>query len=774
MPEHLALPDPAALQSRRVRPGPRTPRRSPRRHGEALSQSLDDAVADAREIRIIEGVDPGMVFRIRTAGRISSEDWARRGLELLTEGEEWNYVVLSPGAEPPKVGSELATYAQGPDEEGASAPLASFFAMIDAIEPYGPDDRLTAEVAGALEAEPGPADLVIWPAVDRDEAARRVEQVVLATQALGGEILASDARPRSPIVRATLTGDQARELATVPVIEVVQLPAVPYVDPCDWRDMKEDELEVEEHDGPLIGVLDDAIATGHPLLRGVVSATHAFPAGRIWQQPGEHGTMVAGLAAYGDFERPLKESTPFVLGGKLVQGRVIEPRPEEPTRYHFPPEQPEHLTVEEAIIGLHEAHGVRVFILSVTKGDPYAGPHVSLLTERLDDLIRERDLIVIVPTGNHLASVQTATMNSGHHALRDYPAYALDRAARVAEPATAALALTVGSVARSEGAATLAGTTALGYQAIAPANGLSPFSRSGPGAFKGIKPDLVHYGGNWIVRPTGELGVGDAGASVVSLVVTDTRLFGVGNGTSYAAPRVARLAADVLAAYPGSSGNLVRALVGLSARVPEPVAEAFGTDAHRTSGYGFPTIDRAVASTSSRVVLMGEFQMSTDTVAVHPLPIPRAFNAGRARRGIRVALAFDPPVRRTRREYLAGEMRFDLLRASSPEEIASWYRRQPVVDPEKLPGDRRRIPLKPGSSITGNSTLMVRSVKRSLFPEDDGDTYYLAVTHSSRPWATEGRQGYALAVELEEEERQDVDLYVELQQRVRPRVRVRP
>jgi hypothetical protein len=118
-------------------------------------------------------------------------------------------------------------------------------------------------------------------------------------------------------------------------------------------------------------------------------------------------------------------------------------------------------------------------------------------------------------------------------------------------------------------------------------------------------------------------------------------------------------------------------------------------------------------------------------------------------------------------------MRFDLLRASTLEEVADWYQRQDPDQPLELPTGRRRPPLEPGTNTTANSTLMARGMRRQLFGEDDGDTYFLAVTHQSRPWASPGEQSYALAVALEEEERGNVDLYVDLQARVRARVRVR-
>jgi hypothetical protein len=716
------------------------------------------------------------VFRVRTAGRLDAGKWQNRGLELLSEGGDWDYVVLSPGKHTPRVLAELTRYAAAPDAEKAKATLSSFFGLIEAIEPYGPEDRLSDEIAKALDTQPGSVDILIWAAADGAEAAKRITQITTVLEARKAKVTATDRRARSPVIRAVIDGATARLIADIPVIELMRPPLLPYVDPSDWRDIRGVELLGEHRGGVPIGVLDDAIATGHPLLGTLVSATRSFPANHAWQQPGPHGTMVAGLALYGDLETRLRDHRPFDSAGSVVQGRVIEPRAAQPHLHQFPHEQPEHLTIEEAIVALNDDHGVRVFVLSVTENDPYSGPRVSLLTERLDDLIRERDLVVVIATGNHTIDGVTAQTANGQHVLHDYPAYALHETGRVAEPGTAALAVTVGSIARSAGPATLAGKTNIGDVAVAPVNGLSPFSRSGPGAHKGMKPDCVHYGGNLVVRADGAIASPETGTGVVSLALDGSgRLFAVGSGTSYAAPRVARIAADVLDTYPDASGNLIRALIGLSASMPEPVGDAFGSDVCLVAGHGLPASDRASASTTLRAVLMGEFSMDSDTVAIHPLPIPTAFQSVTAARTIRVALAFDPPVRRTRREYLAGEMKFDLLRASTLAEVQGWYRNQGKGTAAKLPKQRQRPKLEPGSEASANSTLMVRGLRRQqAFDQSDGDTYFLAVTHSGRPWAKAGSQTYAIAVAFEEEERQNVDLYAELQQRVRPRARVRP
>lgn len=74
MSDHLLLPDRIALSSRRQGGGiPPRPTRNPRRHGEQLSREVAQAVAVATRIRVVEGVDPGLVFKVRATGRITDE-----------------------------------------------------------------------------------------------------------------------------------------------------------------------------------------------------------------------------------------------------------------------------------------------------------------------------------------------------------------------------------------------------------------------------------------------------------------------------------------------------------------------------------------------------------------------------------------------------------------------------------------------------------------------------------------------------------------------------
>jgi hypothetical protein len=775
MPEHLLLPQRILVPSRRqLGGGGRPPERNPHRHGARLQRRFTEAVGSIPRVQV-EGVDPGLVFKVRASGRIDPTAWGPRDLTLLGETREWTYFVFSEEEAPRRLLTALGHYAGAEDADGARAPLSSLFGMIDDIEPYGAEDRRGPGLPAVEDVvEPLLVDVVLWPSPDFAESRRRIANVQAVVESDEGTAIASDDRPQFTIVRARVSSEGLQNLLDLPVVEQVREPPTPFLEPSDWMAADPEELRVEHRASEPIGVLDDGIADGHPLLRDLVATQQAFPADYAWLPIGRHGTMVTGLCAYGDFEIPLRDGTPLLGAGPIHGARVLEPHPDLQDRTRFATTLPEHQAVEEAIRTLHAEHGVRAFNLSINYDEPFAGPHVGLLTEQLDNLIRELGIVVVVSAGNLRASVDGALPN-GWHALNDYPDYLLDETARVAEPANAALALTVGSIVRSNAPQTPGGVARIGDRAIADIDEMSPFSRTGPGTARSQKPDMVTYGGNWVISDTGRLDPNNLGVGVVSTTVpTEGRLFHMASGTSFSAPRITRLVADVWETYPEASANLIRCLVGLACRPTTAARDQFDEPDHqrRTFGLGTPSREMARESGGNRVVMFFDGRIEPDTVVIHPLPIPPDFATGRSPRRIAAALAFDPPVRRQRREYLAATMTFDLLRAVTVDQLQDIYRRQ-EEEREDMLNDRRRVSLQPGTTRLSSSTLQVREWRPRQLLVDDGDTYYLVITHRRAPWGPDGAQTYAVAVELIDEGRVQLDLYGLVQQRVRVPARTR-
>jgi hypothetical protein len=124
-----------------------------------------------------------------------------------------------------------------------------------------------------------------------------------------------------------------------------------------------------------------------------------------------------------------------------------------------------------------------------------------------------------------------------------------------------------------------------------------------------------------------------------------------------AAPRIAYKAALLFRAMPQASANIIRALLSLSASPPAEALRCLqhlGEAAQRAClGYGVPDVARALDSEERRVVLVADKQeLATDQFALYRIPVPKEFQTTKGKRYIRVSLAFDPPVRHTRLEYL--------------------------------------------------------------------------------------------------------------------------
>jgi hypothetical protein len=767
MADHHRLATPEQLGDRRqTAGGPRSPDRNPNRHGRKLTTDLAGAIAASRS-PIAEGIDPRHVFKVRTVSRIAESGWTGRGLEPLGESSEgWTYFVLTSDATGTQLNADLAQYAASPDADGAPAPLSSVFGLIEEVLPYGPDDRRGPGLPDGPPEERIIVDIELWPSGDRDEAARRTAEVKEVLAETEGDVLVQDLRPQFTVVRARVDDAGLTALLDLPVVERIRTPPEPLLDPTDWLGATLGDLEVHHEDGEPVGVIDDGVHAHHPLLAGVVKATISVPdESHFTEPPSGHGTMVAGLASYSDFEVPLRDGQ-ALTGRPVYSARVLESHPDFPDRTRFPEDVLEHVATEDAIRRLN-AQGVRVFNLSITDDVPYSGPHVSGWTESIDALIRELGIVVVIAAGNVPGRPGSQTTSDGADYRRDYPAYCLAPGARVAEPAVAALALTAGSLARSAGPATPSGTSYPGSRAIAESGELSPFSRTGPGfADNGaVKPDVVHYGGNWVVADTGSLDVRNAGVSTVTLSGDPARrMFTIANGTSFAAPRVSRLAADVWHRYPAASANLVRTLVALSADVPATGRIVGISDQLRAYGNGRPSLVPASESGGNRTVLVFEGSIDVDGAVVHSIPVPEAFAQGRSSRRIRIAIAYDPPVRRQRREYLAGRLSADLVRNMSLKEIDEVFGAQDDGQVTPLPADRRRPTLRPGTSSFAKSTLQVREWRRQQLNVDDGDEYHVVVTHRRAPWSDRlrepyDRQDYALAVEMVDEGRVDLDLH---------------
>lgn len=295
------------------------------------------------------------------------------------------------------------------------------------------------------------------------------------------------------------------------------------------------------------------------------------------------------------------------------------------------------------------------------------------------------------------------------------------------------------------------------------------------GAFK---PDLVDYGGSAVFDGMAQdIQCGDrrAAAGITTLNHRYVQnLFSRVSGTSFSAPLVAFKAAAILEQFPGSSANFIRALMALSAEIPDASDVLFSrfSDGEKYSvvGSGLPDLESAVFSNDNRVVLTAEDSLEPDKFAIFEIPIPPEFHSTPGRRSIDVALAFDPPVRRTRRVYAGIGMQFDVVRGATEEEVAAAYRAiGPEEDAAKLQGSQK-CSLVPAVTLRKSGTLQRAKFTMTRRTPQYGDTYYLVVRCIGK-WARQQIDSQRFAVGVMLYHSAEIPLYAKVQERVRIQLR---
>ena len=782
---HLNLPQADYDLPRKKTGSGRSPQREHHAHGRKLGNELDDVLDRFRRRRRLAGIDPSLILRVQLDAHVGVDEdaWERAGLIVVSIDENKTLVLFSSDTELTDFRRRLGEYQLGPRPGRKGPAHQQLFAGIDTIGEVRPQDRLGRLIrADGIETPDAIVDdreyvidIELWDLGTRGANRSKVEELRDFISERNGRVTDDYVGESLVLLRVRCVGRTVKDLLRIDHVATVDLPPQPTLLVEEMLDIAIEDLPavIAPDDGaPGVAVLDSGLAAAHPLIGPAVGEATTVPRALGDASDGHgHGTMVAGLALYGDVGRCIQLRS-FVPRLILYSARVLN------DELRFDDEKLIATQMREAIEYFRQTYGCRVFNASL--GDsrlPYQGGKVSAWASILDALARELDVVIVVSAGNFEYDPEPGGPADAH--VQDYPQYLLGEPAAIIEPATAAIVLTVGALAHTDSVPMAMGQ-GVAFRPIAQTEQPSPFTRAGPGLGGAIKPELCEIGGNLgfdgvigRTRKVREL-------SVVSMNRTYVRrLFNTDVGTSFAAPLVAHGAARLYEAFPGASANLVRALLASSASVPEAAERALRPVARdatlRLCGYGRPDLEFARASDEGRVVLYGESALALDNFHIYEVPIPEELINLRGTRRISVTLAYDPPVRHTRFDYLGVRMSFRLIRGRTVQEIAEAFRRRAVDEEavDRLTSTKYDCPMEPPPTVREGGTLQkaILTMRRAPRPEY-GDTYHVVVRCVKR-WAGEefSPQRYAVVVVIEHSA--DVDLYSRIQARVRQRARVR-
>ncbi|WP_242045280.1 S8 family peptidase [Anabaena catenula] len=677
-------------------------------HGKRLLDQISGLTEPTNQNSNPFRLDPKLIFKIKAAKKLSDDLVNQIALNILAREPDKAIVVFSSDMELIQFKKRLENYSQ--ITEGHEY---SYLGAIDELVPLEREDRIgrLLELKPVQSNELAALDLELWHTGDRKEMKASLEHIAETLKYFSSDIAPvrmSDSYVGDYlcIARIKVTYEVLEFLLELETVKEIDRPPQPAFErTADYNLPISSFPEVvsppEENCGIL--VIDSGVQRGHPLIAPVLGEAEVFPdAKRQFIKGGAddvhgHGTSVAGIAIYGDVENCIKQLS-FDPTAWLFSARVTD----ENCKYD------EDLLVEtqldQAIQAFVEQYpNCKVINISLGNAEQIYidGMKQFRLAAKIDEIAyqyQHKNIIFVISAGNTEPPHEEA--KSDEQLRTDYPNYLLNQNARIIDPATSAIALTVGSL--SYGRGSITEPSDVRRQAIAKSPKYpSPFTRTGFGVDGMIKPDVVDFGGDTVIDlkyreglnlPKTKLRLSDtvAGVSVVTLCKDLSSLFHICSGTSFAAPRVANIAAQLFTKYPNASSNLIRALIVNSAVLPKEIPDQFQWNSKQSQGektkqiekqlaiygYGQTDLERAMYSAENYVVLSEDnIFIPVGKFHIYEIPqLPEEFFDVKGTRTLSITLAFDPPTRPTRGDsYLGVTMEFNLFKGIDRESIVNAY-----------------------------------------------------------------------------------------------------
>jgi hypothetical protein len=812
---HLRLIAEDRSHDRRKRPAPPTPappRGSRPVFAAKLTEKLDELEEQLERATVASpGIQPHLVFRIPLAKGVVVDEIGKilREVGLIPVSIEPDRAVIAFRSEADLTDFKLAVdaYRHGPGMNPKTGQLfkstkwdkfeyieADSMALWSRADRVGPLLRREAgNSAENLDARRQYiVDIELWHRGTRDLALASLQEVRTVVQQANRQddrILDSFVGENLCLARVSVSGNTLSNILNLQAIAEADFPPQPFFNATSASQVTARDYPppvAPAPNGPRVCIVDSGIAENHPLLASNVGHSAAVLSSTVIAADEHgHGTMVAGLSVFGNIRACYSDGL-FTSPITLFSARVLD------QNNQFDSEKLIVNQIRDAVSQFQRPpHNCRVFNLSLGTSQPAFVDGLERQTvwaESLDILARELKILLVVSAGN-FSEIFGWNTDEAERVLHEYPNYLLQHSATLNDPATAAIPITVGAISEHDVVATRTGIGVNDIsRPIAGRNHPSPFTRIGHGIGGAIKPEFVEYGGNAVFSGTGNMRriVKEPGTAVMSFShVPFQRLFSYDVGTSLAAPVVSRNAALVWHSLEINLGvepdpNLVRAVMATAASVPEELKTVIRdqNDQFRTAGYGWVDSDFALSSSDRHVTLVAQGTLALDKFAIYAVPITPNLTRAQGRKKIRVALAFEPPVRRRRMDYLGVEMTFQMVRGKSLEQVISAYEAvRPDEEPDAALGSPYRISFIPKESSRNGgykrkkSTLQLGEFTFQRDTTPYGDTYWLIV-RSERKWAPIEieSQDYAVAVVLIAE---DDELYNSVALRLQQRTRIR-
>jgi len=362
----------------------------------------------------------------------------------------------------------------------------------------------------------------------------------------------------------------------------------------------------------VVAIIDSGIESSALPFKNLVTTTLRYlPSSAVDTDP-DHGSFVASRCLYGDEIDSCLSSGQLEPHCKVMDVTVFG---RDKSGGSVGPDNFSLMNIIGQVVKKYHKE-VKVYNLSLGTAKPINDYEYSEVARQVDYLSKTYGVIFVIAAGN--IDTQLGVYPNDHFTHGN---------ARINSPAEAILAITVGSIAKYESP-----------NCLAMKDEISPFSRIGPGADGGLKPEIVCHGGNLsksykLTARTSSYGINNLGDQIAIDV-----------GTSFSAPIVSQYIVRLVDAFPDATTNLVKALLFHFSRkrsIPNTII-----DPHNCyTGFGEPNIFDSLSSAKNTFSYIFEGQLDQQQYQYVGFHIPSVFKTkSGVKLKVKVTIVFDPAV----------------------------------------------------------------------------------------------------------------------------------
>lgn len=354
-------------------------------------------------------------------------------------------------------------------------------------------------------------------------------------------------------------------------------------------------------------VLDTGVNNGHQLLQPLLDNDNTLTVEPAWGTHDHatgsgHGTLMAGVVAYGKLEDALSTTGSFILTHQLCSVKILPPPNREAT--------PEELWGAKTSEGISRAEiqnpeMILIYCMAVTSAVGVNKGRPSSWSGAVDNLAfgdGDNQRLILISAGNI----------RDNNLWIDYPRSNFK--ASIENPAQSWNALTVGAFTEKT---TTNDPNYVGYIPVANEGELSPYSTTSLDWEKKwpIKPEIVFEGGNLLKAPDNSVTQHEDLDLLSTSKQIQIKQFDTINATSAATAQASWFAAKIAYEYPNAWAETIRGLMIHSADWNEAMKQQLNViDKNRADynrllkvfGYGNPDINKALYSKESAFTFVSQ------------------------------------------------------------------------------------------------------------------------------------------------------------------------